>query len=239
MSTVVDTTIPATMRAVQCHAIKDYRQDEVPVPEVNTGEVLIRVSRCGLCAGDAKCYTGADMFWSSTYGGPGGRPYVEAPCIPGHEFCGVVVALGEGAGKKHNVGIGDLVTSEQVIACGSCLYCRRGWRWLCAPHVIYGFKQAVSGGVAEYMLFPAHAIVHKLPKGLPSQEAVYIEPLSCAAHGATIAGIELGDTVVASGCGPIGLGFIAFAKRRSPQRIIAVDCIDSRLELARKCGAGR
>jgi erythritol/L-threitol dehydrogenase len=87
------------------------------------------------------------------------------------------------------------------------------------------------------MLLAAHGIIHKMPRGLPAQEAVYVEPLSCAAHGAEIAGIQLGDVVVASGCGPIGLGFIASAKMRSPQRVIALDTIDSRLELARKCGA--
>jgi erythritol/L-threitol dehydrogenase len=87
------------------------------------------------------------------------------------------------------------------------------------------------------MVLAAHGIIHKLPKGLSAQHAVYVEPLSCSAHGAEIAGIMLGDTVVASGCGPIGLGFIAAAKMRSPQRLIALDVIDSRLELARKCGA--
>lgn len=87
------------------------------------------------------------------------------------------------------------------------------------------------------MLLAGDGIVYKLPKGLPAQEAVYVEPLSCSAHGAEIADIQLGDTVVASGCGPIGLGFIAAAKMRSPQRVIALDTIDSRLELARKCGA--
>lgn len=87
------------------------------------------------------------------------------------------------------------------------------------------------------MLLAAHGIVHKIPSSVPVGEAVYVEPLSCSAHGVEIAGIELGDTVVASGCGAIGLGFVALAARRSPQRLIALDTIDSRLELARACGA--
>jgi erythritol/L-threitol dehydrogenase len=92
-----DTTVAGTMRAVVCHGIKDYRQSVVPVPSPEPGEVLIKVARCGLCAGDAKCFHGADMFWSDSYLGPGGAPYVETPCIPGHEFCGTVVRLGAGA----------------------------------------------------------------------------------------------------------------------------------------------
>lgn len=87
------------------------------------------------------------------------------------------------------------------------------------------------------MTFPGNAIVYKLPKRLAVNEAVYVEPLSCAVHGVERAGIELGDCVVVSGCGPIGLGMIGAARMRSPQRLIALDCIDERLSLARECGA--
>lgn len=87
------------------------------------------------------------------------------------------------------------------------------------------------------MILEADGIVHKLPSSIPSAEAVYVEPLSCSAHGVSLSNIHLGDTVVASGCGAIGLGYISLAAKRSPQRLIALDTIDSRLDLARACGA--
>lgn len=127
-----------------------------------------------------------------------------SPTARRHEFVGVVVAAGLGAEERHKVTIGDQVTCEQVLACGECLYCRKGLRWLCAPHDIFGFHRNVNGGICEYMVFPANAIVYKVPSSLQSSEAVYIEPLSCAVHGVERANIQHGDCVVVSGCGPIG-----------------------------------
>jgi erythritol/L-threitol dehydrogenase len=127
----IDSTFPATMSAAVCHAPHDYRFQTIPtLPKrgLIDGEILVRVTRCGICAGDAKCYDGVPMFWGDDNGR---EPYVETPVVPGHEFTGIVVALGKGAGAKHAVEIGDSVVSEQVVACGACLYCRKGMRWLC------------------------------------------------------------------------------------------------------------
>ncbi len=82
---VVDTSVPKTMRAVRCHGIKDYRCETVPVEQISVlkpGELLVRVSRCGLCAGDAKCYNGAPAFWGSE----NSPPFVQTPVIPGYVF---------------------------------------------------------------------------------------------------------------------------------------------------------
>ncbi len=125
-----------------------------------------------------------------------------SPCR--HEFVGTVVGAGENAEQKHSVSIGDQVTCEQVLACNECLYCRKGLRWLCLPHDIFGFHRNVNGGVCEYMVFPANAIVYKIPAHVPPAEAVYTEPLSCAVHGVERGDIQFGDCVVVSGCGPIG-----------------------------------
>lgn len=157
---------------------------------------------------------------------------MQTPVTPGHEFCGEVVA-----GSRPGFSIGDNVTAEQVVACGQCLYCQRDMRWLCAPHDVFGFHTNVNGGLAEYMIFPARAIVYKLPNSLPPGHQVYIEPLSCAVHGVERADIQLNDVVVIAGCGPIGLGMVATAKRRGPSRIVAVDCLEDRLGIARECGA--
>lgn len=135
--------------------------------------------------------------------------------------------------------VGDRVTAEQVLECASCLYCQRGMRWLCKRQDIFGFKQVVPGGVAEYMVLPEQSRVHRIPSSVPAAEAVYVEPLSCAVHGVARAGIVSGDTVVVSGCGPIGLGMVASVRAGTerPARVVAIDCVDSRLDVARKCGA--
>lgn len=154
-----------------------------------------------------------------------------------HEFVGVVMDAGTGGLSHHKVSIGDQVTAEQVLACGRCLYCRKSLRWLCERQDVFGFRKIVPGGVCEYMVFPASALVHKIPRRVPSSESVYVEPLSCSVHGVERAGIELGDVVVVSGCGPIGLGMIAAARMRGPSRLVALDYVESRLEIARECGA--
>lgn len=129
------------------------------------------------------------------------------------------------------------VTAEQVVACGECLYCRKGRRWLCAPHDIFGFHTCVPGAMAEYMVLPAKALLHRVPNSLTPKEAVFIEPLSCSVHAVERGNSQPGDTVVVSGCGPIGLGMLAVARARSPGRLVALDCSDERLALARACGA--
>eukprot|EP01013_Petalomonas_cantuscygni_P019523 TRINITY_DN37358_c0_g1_i1.p1 TRINITY_DN37358_c0_g1~~TRINITY_DN37358_c0_g1_i1.p1 ORF type:complete len:377 (-),score=84.15 TRINITY_DN37358_c0_g1_i1:154-1284(-) len=239
-----DDTIPLEMTGVTCYAPKDYRFEKKAVPVCGPDDVLIRVGACGICAGDAKCFSGNMMFWGDEHR----APYVQTPVTPGHEFVGTVVAVGENVQKGTSqtavagsdlspLEVGDHVTAEQIVSCGACLYCRRGLRWLCAPHDIFGFHTCTHGGMAQYMLFPRRSIIYKLPKGLPSHHAAFVEPLSCAVHGVERGDIQFADTVVVSGCGPIGLGMIAAAKRKSPQRLVALDLNPQRLELARDCGA--
>jgi len=143
-----DSSTPDQCRGIVTHGVRDYRLDnQLPVRLPQAHEVLVRVTGCGICAGDAKCWAGAPMFWGDEHR----KAYVQTPVVPGHEFCGQVVGLGKGAEAKHGVQIGDQVTSEQVVACGTCLYCQKGLRWLCDPHDIYGFHRNVPGGMQEYM----------------------------------------------------------------------------------------
>ena len=111
----------------------------------------------------------------------------------------------------------DGVTIHQIVPCWECRFCRRGQYWMCdRKHDVYGFRQRTPGAMAEYMLFPADAINHKVPETLTPQQAVYIEPLACAIHAVQRGEIELGDTVVISGCGPLGLGMVAAARLKNP-----------------------
>jgi len=233
---MTDTTaqLPKTMRSIICYGREDYRLEEIPVPQVDPGEVLVKVLGAGICASDIKCFSGAPLFW----GDADRQAYCQPPITPGHEFVGEVVALGEGAAEKYGLAIGDLAISEQIVPCWECRFCKRGQYWMCdGKHDVYGFRQRTPGAMAEYMKFPADSINHKVPRELSIKQAVFIEPLACSIHAVQRGDIELGDTVVVAGNGPLGLGMVAAARMKSPGCLIALDLHPNRLEMARKCGA--
>ena len=225
--------LPKTMPAVVCLGPKDYRLEEVPVPQAGPEEVIIKVSQVGICASDLKCYLGAALFWGDEHR----VGYCQPPVIPGHEFVGEVVALGAGAAEKYGLALGDQAISEQIVPCWNCRYCKRGQYWMCQNGDVYGFRKNAPGAMALYMKFPRNAINHKLPRDMKPEHAVFIEPLACSIHAVQRGDIELGDVVVIAGAGPLGLGMVAAAKMKSPGLLIAVDLDDKRLEVARRCGA--
>lgn len=225
--------LPEKMQAVVCHGPEDYRLEQVAVPVAGPGEALIKVEAVGICASDLKCYHGAAKFW-----GDENRPaWAETEVIPGHEFVGTVVALDDVAAERWGIAVGDRVVSEQIVPCWECMYCKRGWYHMCAPHDLYGFKRRTPGAMAEYMVYPGEALVHKVSKEIPAHHAAFAEPLSCSLHAVERAQITFEDTVVVAGCGPIGLGMIAGAKSKNPARVIALDMAEEKLELAKRCGA--
>ncbi len=222
------------MLAVVCHAPYDYRVQQLDRPRAGPGEILVQVGAAGICHSDVNCFTGAVSLW----GVDGSGGFCEAPVIPGHEFAGTVAELGEGAGERHNVALGDPVTAEQIIPCGECRYCRAGKYWMCQPANILGFKRGRGeGSWAEYMIFPAKARVHRLDPRLSLEQGAYIEPLACAMHAVDRAGIRPGDSVVIGGVGNIGLCALQVARSFNPGRLIALDTQPGRLELALDLGA--
>lgn len=225
--------IDRTMMAVRTHGPKDYRVEEVAVPEPGPDEVLIEVEACGICASDMKCWLGGELFWGKD--GAGG--YVEGPCIAGHEYVGRIVALGSGAGGRHQLALGDRVVAEQIVPCNECRYCRNGQYWMCMRHHIFGFKRQLNGGMAKYNLFPPGALVHRVPDTLSAREAAYIEPAACGWHAVDRGNIQEGDSVVICGAGNIGLCMLQIAKRFNPSLLIALDAKDYRLDIARQLGA--
>jgi threonine dehydrogenase-like Zn-dependent dehydrogenase len=232
--TAVSHPLPKTMRSVLCYGPQDYRLEEIPLPRVGQGEVLVRVLAAGICAGDVKCFSGAPLFWGDEYR----QAYCQPPVTPGHEFVGEVVALGEGAAVKYGLALGDQAVSEQIVPCWQCRFCQRGQYWMCdRKHDVYGFRQRTPGAMAEYMLFPADAINHTVPRSITPRQAVYIEPLACAIHAVQRGEIELGDVVVVAGCGPLGLGMVSAARLKNPGLLIALDLRPNRLAVARKAGA--
>jgi threonine dehydrogenase-like Zn-dependent dehydrogenase len=221
------------MEAVVCHGPRDYRMEDVAVPEPGPGEALVRVEACGICASDLKCFHGAAKFW-----GDASRPaWAETEVIPGHEFVGEVVQLDAAAASRWGLSVGDRVVSEQIVPCWKCRFCLRGQYHMCSPHDIYGFKRRTPGAMAGYMIYPVEALVHRVSKDIPAAHAAFVEPLSCSLHAVERAGITFEDVVVVAGCGPIGLGMVAGAAAKSPGRVVALDMEDHKLELARACGA--
>lgn len=223
----------STMRAVVVHGPEKYVLEEIPVPTPGPGQALVKVEAVGICASDLKCYHGAAKFWGDDH-----RPaWTETEVVPGHEFVGTIVELDEEAAARWNVAAGDRVVAEQIVPCWKCRYCLRGQYWMCAPHDMFGFKRKTPGAMAEYMVFPVEALVHKVSKDIPPAHAAFAEPLSCALHAVERAGIQFADVVVVAGCGPIGLGMIAGASAKSPAAVIALDMSDTKLALAKECGA--
>jgi 2-desacetyl-2-hydroxyethyl bacteriochlorophyllide A dehydrogenase len=224
------TQLPNEMKAVVCYGPGEYKYETVDTPSAGKGEVVIKVEACGICAGDVKAWDGAPMFW----GGDGQPCYVKTPVIPGHEFVGIVVEVGEGVTEYE---IGDRLISEQIVPCNECRFCNHGQYWMCEKHDIYGFQNNVNGGMAEFMKFPVNSINHKVPHDLTIEKAILIEPYACSMHAVNRADIQIGDFVVISGAGTLGLGMVTAAKLRGAGTLVAIDMRDDRLEIAKEFGA--
>lgn len=229
------TGIPLKMKALMCHGPLDYRYEEVAVPSINEDEMLVKVEACGVCAGDVKSYKGAAMFWGDGNLQP---RWNDPPCVAGHEFIGIVAAIGENAKQKHGLKVGDRAIAEQIVPCRECRYCRDGHYWMCEQAHIHGHQKVVAdGGMAEYIRYGANDVVHKVNKSLPAEQMAMIEPLSCSVHTIERAEIQFDDVVVVAGMGPIGLCKLQLAKLKTPKLLIAIDNKPKRLALAQKLGA--
>ncbi|GAA0417099.1 MAG: MDR/zinc-dependent alcohol dehydrogenase-like family protein [Bacillota bacterium] len=224
--------IPEHMKAIVAYSPKNYKLEEkVKSPKLeNEKEIIIKVEACGICAGDIKAYEGAPSFW-----GDETQPaYIKAPMIPGHEFIGRIVQKGEAVTDFE---VGDRVISEQIVPCWECRFCNRGQYWMCEKHDLYGFQNNVNGGMAEYMKFTKEAINYKVPEDLPIEDAILIEPYACSLHAVQRAQVQLGDIVVLSGAGTLGLGMVGAIKKAGPKKLVVLDMKEDRLKLAKQFGA--
>ncbi len=223
--------VPKTMKALVAYSASDYRLEEnFPVPECGPDDIIIKTEGCGICAGDLKCRHGAAMFW-----GDQTQPsWVKPPFIPGHEFIGIVSQVGD---NVEGYEMGERLAAEQIVPCGKCKFCRSGQYWMCQPHEIFGFFSNLNGGMAEYVRLSKNAIIHRVPSEMKLEDALLIEPYSCAKHCVDRAKIETEDVVVLSGAGTLGLGMVTYAKLKHPRKLIVLDMIDERLEKAKEFGA--
>ena len=221
-----------TMQAVVCHAPKDYRLEQLGKPQARALELVIRIGACGICASDCKCHSGAAMFWG------GESPWVKAPVIPGHEFFGYVEQVGEGGEEHFGVKLGDKVIAEQIVPCEKCRFCKSGKYWMCEVHNIFGFQKDVAeGGMAQYIRIPKTAIVHKIPESVSLEDSALIEPMACSIHTVNRADVQLDDVLVIAGAGTLGLCMVQIAALKTPKKLVVIDMVDERLELAKLYGA--
>ncbi len=192
--------IPKTMRAGVYREKGVVRVEEVPVPEVSDGEVLIKVSVCGICGTDIK-----KIF----------HAYVAPPQILGHEVAGTVVAVGRGVTKWKS---GDRVMSFHHIPCGVCFFCERRLFSQCPQYKTTGLTAGFTpngGGFAEYvkaMPWVAERGVVALPDNITFEEATFIEPINTIVKAVQKARVSAGETVLIAGCGPIGLQLLMVAR---------------------------
>jgi 2-desacetyl-2-hydroxyethyl bacteriochlorophyllide A dehydrogenase len=223
--------LPEKMKAIVAYAPGDYRYEVVDTPRAGEGEMILKVEACGVCAGDIKAFGGAPSFW----GGDGNPPYIKAPMIPGHEFVGIVVEIGPKV--KGDWKIGDRICPEQIVPCEKCMFCKTGRHWMCEKHDLYGFQNNTNGGMAEYVRLTKESLNYIVPKDMPIEKAVLVEPFGCSYHCVQRANICNTDTVVLSGAGTLGLGMVGAIKQRNPKTLVVLDMKDERLAKAKEFGA--
>jgi threonine dehydrogenase-like Zn-dependent dehydrogenase len=214
-----------TMRAIRCHGFGGQHQfhDDIPIPTVGPYEILVRVNVSGICAADRAMYFG-NAPWDLTF-----------PFTPGHEFTGTVVDLGDGATDRHGVDIGDRTVAELNVSYGNDFFRQRGLYHLTDTMDVLG--ATLDGGWAEFMIYPANAVVHKVPDNVSDDAACYVEPLANAIHGVQRANIQFDDVVVVAGAGPIGMGMVQAAALKTPRKLIVVNPGKTKRDLALKLGA--
>ena len=193
--------------------------EQVLVPEIGPTDVLIKIRKTAICGTDVHIYSWDD--WS--------QKTIPVPMTIGHEYVGEIVEVGE---EVEDFAPGDRVSGEGHIVCGHCRNCRAGREHLCRKTVGVGVNR--PGAFAEYLAIPAHN-AYKLPADLPDDIAAILDPFGNAAH--TALSFDLvGEDVLITGAGPIGIMAGAIAKKIGARHIVITDINPYRLELARKLG---
>jgi threonine dehydrogenase-like Zn-dependent dehydrogenase len=208
------------MRAIVIDRPNSVELRDLETPAPGPGEVRVRSVLAGVCRTDLDILTGTlDPRW------------VRFPVVPGHEWSGVVDALGE---DVTDLEVGQRVVCEGNIGCMRCARCRAGDTHLCQRYDAVGFTR--GGGWGEYVVVPTR-ILHPLPDHVSFEAAALVEPGSCVVKALGRARIEPGETVGVIGVGAMGALAIRIARLRSPAAIIAYGVRDEELELARELGA--
>ncbi|MDI6736689.1 MAG: zinc-dependent dehydrogenase [bacterium] len=206
------------MRVGMYYSNSDVRVEEMPIPQIGPGELLVRVEACGICGSDC-------MEWYRIN---------KVPLVLGHEIGGEIVEVGQGV-RQYKAG--DRISASHHVPCNTCHYCLAGHQTVCDTLRQTHFD---PGGFAEYLRLPAINVdrgVYLLPDEVSFEEATFIEPLACVLRGQRLARIQLGLSVLVMGSGMAGLLHIHLARVTGATPIIATDIVDYRLMQALQFGA--
>ena len=213
--------MPDTMLAVVKPEAKPGAEiREVKVPGFGRTDVLVKVNVASICGTDLHIYD-----WDRW-----AQNRIHPPLIPGHEFCGEVVAYGD---EVTSVKEGDFVSAEMHVACGKCLLCRTGEAHICQNVKIIGVD--TDGAFAEYVVIP-ESNIWKLDPAIPQEYASILDPLGNAVH-TVLAGEIAAKTLAITGAGPIGLFAIAVARAVGATAVFAVEVNEHRRRLAKEMKA--
>lgn len=208
------------MRAAMFYEPGDVRMEDVPAPQPESGEILVKIELALTCGTDVKTYKR-------------GHPTLikEIPSPFGHEFAGAIEEVGEGVDDRWQPGM--QVVAANSAPCNHCYYCKVGDQSMCEE------LSFLNGAFAEYIVVPKRVVeqnLYEIPQGTEHRRMALLEPLACAVHGIVRTPIALGDSVVVVGAGQIGLMFVQLAVMRGA-RVICVDMSSDRLEVAKSLGA--
>jgi len=213
----------ATMNAQVFNEPLDMKLAEIPSPEIDDDEVLVRVKACGICGSDIAYYYGDSPLETETGKGP---------LILGHEYSGEVAQVGKAAAALLKEG--DRVVCDPVQYCNVCEICRKGQPNLCETKTVLGVS--IDGGFAEYSRVKATSCV-KLPDNVSYEHGSLTEPLACSYYAVSNLDVQPGQTCVVFGPGPIGLMQLQLIKSSGAGLIILAGTRDYRLELGKQLGA--
>jgi len=194
--------------------------DEVPVPKYGINDVLIKVQKTAICGTDVHIYN-----WDAW-----AQKTIPVPMVIGHEFVGTVAAMGS---NVHDLEIGEVVSGEGHIVCGRCRNCLAGRRHLCNDTKGVGVNR--QGAYAEYVSIPVTNVWHADPM-VPKEILSIFDPFGNATHSALSFSV-LGEDVLITGAGPIGLMATAIVRHAGARHVVTTDLNPYRLELAEKMGA--
>ncbi|OGT38117.1 MAG: L-threonine 3-dehydrogenase [Gammaproteobacteria bacterium RIFCSPHIGHO2_12_FULL_37_14] len=193
---------------------------EVPIPMIGPNDVLIKIKKTAVCGTDIHIYNWDD--WA--------QQHIHVPLVVGHEFVGEIVEIGKEVSNFFK--IGNRVSGEGHIACGHCRNCRAGRSHLCRSNISVGVTR--DGCFAEYLSLPA-SNVYAIPTSISDQQAAILDPLGNATHTALSFNL-VGEDVLITGAGPVGLMAAAVAKHAGARFVVITDINEYRLKLAEKMG---
>ncbi|PYI54309.1 zinc-dependent alcohol dehydrogenase [Paenibacillus flagellatus] len=205
------------MKALVYENPRTMNMRDVPIPVPAEDEVLVRVSRAGICGSELSGYLGHNSLR-------------KPPLVMGHEFAGIVERTGSQVSQLQP---GDRVTANPLVTCGSCSYCRTGRSQLCRQRQLLGAHR--PGAFAEFVAVPARN-VFKLDDAVSFEEGAFAEPFACAIHVCRLLALAPTDRLILYGAGPIGLFALQAAQAYGIRDAVVVDLNEARLEIAEELG---